>query len=133
MANNTVTLTATGTATLTPRWNCVEVTNTNATAVVWVSTNGVSPSGTGANDGEVAVAPNSSQVFTNQLPMWSQAQTVMRAGTQTGYAAGFGTNPGMPQEVFPSYQPLNGGVANPGTVVKINTSGTSAVIIAGCG
>lgn len=127
MANGTVTLTATGTATLTPRWNCVAVTNTNTANTVWVSTNGVAPSGTGANDGEVAVPSGQTVVLPNQLPVWEQAQTVVKVGTMQG-----GAQPGQPQEI-PSGTWLDGGVANPGTVVKINTSGTSAVIIAGCG
>jgi hypothetical protein len=116
MANDTVTLAASGTATLVPRWMCVNVVNDSG-VVAWVSTNGVTPSGTGANDGEVQVANGASVVLTNQLPIWNQSQSVIANGANNQWS-----------------QALEGQAANPGTVVKVvMTSPTGSLTVAGCG
>lgn len=110
---NTATLTASGTATLTPRWNCVAVTNDNATAVVYVTTNNTAPNAGAPVDGQVTIPAGATMVLANQLRVWNQSATVLQ------------NNLG-----FESIS--TAGMTNPGTIVQV-TGVVTSVTVAGCG
>jgi hypothetical protein len=110
--------TSASTFTLTPRWNYVVVSNmttgTGAT-IIWVRTDG-NPA-TVDGDESYALAPGQRGLFANQQGLWSQADTVVPAGTLIEGAP----NPGVysPAMVWPMGSSLAGGVANDGTSVSV--------------
>jgi hypothetical protein len=106
------------TFTLTPRYNYVVVSNlttgTGAT-VIWVRTDGNAATVDG--DECYALAPGQRGLFGNQAAAWTQAASVIAAGSLTH----FGPNPGIydPSLVQPFGSSLYGGTASPGTSVSI--------------
>lgn len=118
--------------TSTIRWAYVRVENTGASGVLWVRTDG---SNAAAADGSYSLNPGESGVFANALPLWTQAATVIPAGSDVAspLAAGQPGWPGTPATNNPLGSSLYGGTANPGTSVSIFSAGTPTFTIAGTG
>lgn len=113
---DTITLTASGTATFAGRWNAVVVTNDTA-ALLYVTTNNVTPNSGSPVDGQVVIPIGGSMVLTNELPEWRQTQSVIKNGTNNYQ----GTS-------------LAGGAVNPGTIVQVvGTFSSNSCTIQGCG
>lgn len=129
----TFTNSATGTAgaatsyTSTLRWAYIYVENTGTTGILWVRTDG---SAATAGDGSYSVSPGQSIVVANDLGLWSQAASVIPAGT---YATNMAVGSGTPPEIQPYGSSLYGGTANPGTSVSIFSAGTPTFTISGTG
>jgi hypothetical protein len=103
---------------LVARWNCVAVTNVS-TNPLYVTTNNVAPNSIPV-DGQVTIPAGGTMVLANQLPVWTQSQSVI-------------TNDPVGNQNYRGYA-LEGGAANPGTTVKVLAStGTLNVTVAGCG
>ena len=106
---NSVTLAASGgsavSGALLPRYEYVSVLNETGLEI-WVRTDGTAATVDG--DFCSAVAPGERALIANMNPLWTQAQTVLPAGTVNQWG-----------------QAQNGGTSNPGTSVSfIPVSGT---------
>lgn len=109
MAVNSLTLSANAgnavSGSLTPRYEYVSVLNETGLEI-WVRTDGTAATVDG--DFCSAVAPGERALLANMTPLWTQAQTVLAAGSVNQWG-----------------QARNGGAANPGTPISfIPVSGT---------
>ena len=131
-ANGTAGAAASYTSTI--RWAYVRVENTAASGggVLWVRTDGTAAA---AADGSYSLNPGESGVFANALPLWTQAASVIPAGSDVAspLAAGQPGWPGTPASPSVFGGSLYGQTANPGTSVSIYSAGTPTFTIAGTG
>lgn len=134
----TLTSNVVDTVTFADRYNYINI-NTNATgsAYLTVTTDGSTPLASGVGSG-ASTDPNHIIVMANGLPLWNQSSKVLQQGAiQVGDGAAYNatTNPSTqtnPGTVTPM-ESLAGQAANPGTVVKILSSGTPTYTIVGVG
>lgn len=132
------TLTAATVATVTfgvgaapTRYSYIAVTNDSAAASpvpIYFTTDGTVPT-VGGQDC-FAVDPNTTVVVANGSALWTQAQSAIPAGTQIPSSY---TTASTPWQATPYGSSLGGGAANPGTTVKLISSGTMAYTVAGSG
>lgn len=109
------------------RWAYLLVENTGTTGILWVRTDG---SAAAAADGSYSIAPGQSLVVANDLPLWSQAASVIPAGS---YPAGNVVGSGTPPEIQPYGGSLYGQTANPGTSISVFSAATPTFTISGTG
>lgn len=120
-----------GTGASTPiRYAYVAVTNDSGTtpAPIYFTTDGTTPT-VGGQDC-FAVDPNDTVVIANGSPLWTQAQNVMQAGTQIPSSY---TTASTPWQATGYGTSLGGGVANPGTTVKLISAQAMAYTVSGSG
>lgn len=123
------------TVTFADRYRYVLINVAAGTNAISVTTDGTTPTVTGVGSG-VTVGANEMIVVANGQQSWYQSQKVIKAGTvqyPTGGGATQTTPNGQPGEVQPYMSSLGGQVANPGTVVKLISSGTPTYTISGAG
>lgn len=132
---NSTSATATGSSvsyTSTTRWAYLKIENTATaagTGTLYVRTDGTAAAVGG--DGTVSVNPGEVVVVANSLGLWSQAASVIPAGT---YPTGSVLNSGTPPEIQPYGSSLYGGTTNPGTnVTVIGTATLPTFTISGTG
>lgn len=124
------------TVTFADRYNYINI-NTNATgsAYLTITTDNTTPTASGVGSG-TSTDPNHIIVMANGLPLWNQSQNVIPAGTvqyPTGGGVTTTTPNGQPGEVQPYMSATAGKAVNPGTVVKLLSSGTPTYTIVGVG
>lgn len=128
---STVTTVNFGTGASTPiRYSYVAVTNDSGTtpAPIYFTTDGTVPT-VGGQDC-FAVDPNDTVVIANGAALWTQAQSVIPAGTQIPSSY---TTASTPWQATPYGSSLGGQVANPGTTVKLISAQTMAYTVSGSG
>jgi hypothetical protein len=126
------------TVTFADRYNYINI-NTNSTGSTYltITTDGTTPTASGAGSG-TSTDPNHIIVMANGLPMWFPSSRVLQQGViQVGDGAAYNasTNPSTPANpgTVTPMESLAGQDANPGTVVKILSSGTPTYTITGVG
>lgn len=132
----TLTSNVVDTITFADRYNYINI-NTNSTGATYltITTDGTTPTASGVGSG-TSTDPNHVIVMANGLPLWNQSQNVIPAGT-TQYPTGAGTYSttpnGQPGITVPFMSAGAGHAVNPGTIVKILSSGTPTYTITGVG
>jgi len=118
---------------LTPRWSYVTVENTGASGTIYLRTDGTAATVAGTDC--YSLQPGERGVFANQLPLWTQAATVIAAGTDVAnpLAAGSPGWPGTPASPNIYGASLYGGTSNPGTKVDLISSGTPTFTVSAAG
>jgi hypothetical protein len=129
--SGTLTANTVDTITFVDRYNWITVNagNVAANALVYITTDGSTPVTTGgastgtSTDGAHVIA------VANGLPMWFPSSNVIQQGAiQIGNQAAYNasTNPSSPSEpaTVTPMESLAGQMANPGTVIKLITTGT---------
>jgi|SRR6185312_6029725 len=128
---STVTTVNFGVGSAPTRYSYIAVTNDGAAASpvpIYFTTDGTVP--TVGGEDCFAVNPNTTMVVANGAVLWTQAQSVLQAGTQIPSSY---TTASTPWQATPYGSSLGGGVANPGTTVKLISSGTMAFTVSGSG
>lgn len=107
------------------RYGAVVITNDGAAATpvsIFATIDGSAPSLTVQDSEEIL--PNQSITLDNAEPYWTQGLSNVTAGTLTTT---------IPQTVTPMGSSLAGGIASPGTVVKLISSGAMSYTVTGTG
>jgi hypothetical protein len=107
------------------RYSYLSVSNTGAT-VLYARADGVAA--VAGADFNYAVQPGASITIANGLPLWTQTDNVLAAGTVTG-----AQNTGTPPEIQPYGSSLWGQKISPGTSVSLISSGTPTYTVTGMG
>lgn len=119
---------------LTPRWSYITVENTGTT-VIYLRTDGVAAS-VGGNEC-YSLMPNERGLFSNQLPLWTQAASVIPAGDDLSAhpptVPGTPGFPGTPASPTVAGGSLYGGTANPTTKVDLISTGTPTFTVSAAG
>lgn len=116
--------------TFADRYGYVSVTNTAATGVIYVRTDGTPATVAGANC--YTVLPGESQVFANAEPLWYQSSRVIQRGSNhfgSGNTASSASSPGL---VTPM-ESLAGQMANPGTSISIVGAAANTYTVSAAG
>jgi len=132
LTGNAVTTVNFGTGASTPiRYSYIAITNESGAtpAPIYVTVDGVTAPTVGGED-TIAVAPNATVVVANGAGLWTQAQSVLQAGTQIPSSY---TTASTPWQATPYGSSLGGGVANPGTTVKMISAQAMAFTVSGTG
>jgi len=126
------------TVTFADRYNYVLINVSSGTGTIFVTADGTTPAITGVGSG-VSVGANEMIVVANGQPLWYQSAKVIPQGSVI-YPTGGGTPQtnttpnGQPGEVQPFMSSQQGkSYANPGTVIKLISSGTPSYTISGAG
>lgn len=125
------------------RYGYVYVQNTG-TGTILATADGTTPSTAAGAASGVAIAAGTSVVLANGLKSWDQSSNVILAGTsvipQGGGAApaatsasNTGPNPGTPGLTQPFMSSGYGKTANPGTTIKLISTGTPTYTVSGTG
>lgn len=123
------------TVTFADRYGYVSVTNTG-TGVIYVTADNSAPA-TSGSDNSIAVNAGTTVVVANGLPLWFQSAKVITQGAvayPTGGGVTSSTANGQPGEVQPFMSSLAGkSYANPGTIIKLLSTGTPTYTVAAAG
>lgn len=129
---DTVSFTSDGTSTGTPlRYDYVQVANLGPTDPVYVTTDGTAPA-VGGSDNGVAVYPGDTAVLSNRAMIWYQSSRVIPQGANQFGSGNTVTGPSSPGMVQPM-ESLAGQMENPGTTVKLISSGNPAYVVSAAG
>jgi hypothetical protein len=101
------------------RYDYIALTNIGTTAI-YATADGSTPTGSGAGCGE-PVEPGQTGVLANGLPFWDQSSNAIAHGEV------------IQGEVQPFMSSLAGQETNPGTTVKLISTGTPGWVIAAAG
>jgi hypothetical protein len=123
------------------RFGYATITNTGATGLIYVTSNGVAPTDTDPETGSVEIEPGETIEIANGLGVWSQVQTVIPRGViQVGNGAAYNasTNPSTmtnPGTVTPMSSLAGGSTfsADPGLVIGLLSTGTPTYEIQAAG
>lgn len=129
---STVTTVNFGTGASTPiRYSYIAITNDSGAtpAPIYFTVDGVTAPTVGGEDC-FAVDPNDTVVVANGAGLWTQAQSIIGVGTQIPSSF---TTASTPWQATPYGSSLGGGVANPGTTVKMISAQAMAFTVAGSG
>lgn len=109
---------------LTGYFQNITIQNLSSSQLIWARADGTAAASEA--DGSYAIQPGTTVELSNGEPYWTQAFSVIPAGTLVG-----GT-PGTPAEIQPYGSSLAGGKANPGVHVSVildtGTTSTNFVV-----
>lgn len=123
------------TVTFADRYRYVLINVSAGTTPVFVTTDGSTPALSGNGSG-VSVGANEMIVMANGGKSWYQTSNVIPAGSvqyPTGGQGVTATPNGQPGSVQPPMSSGAGHAANPGTVIKLISTGTPSYTISGAG
>jgi hypothetical protein len=114
------------------RYAYVYVENTGTAGNIYVRTDGTAA--TVGGDFTTEIAPGSSAVIANALPLWTQASSVIPVST-SGAGAYTNASGNGPLGVTPmgTSPPPSGATASPGTSVSVIGAGTNTFTVTGTG
>ena len=121
---NTVTTITFGSGSTPIRYGAVEITNESGTttAPIYATVDGTTPTVGGQDDEQIA--PNQTVILDNAEPYWTQGLMNVPAGTLITT---------IPQTVTPMGSSIAGGIASPGTTVKLISAQTMGYTVTGTG
>lgn len=127
---STVTTVTFGTGAAPTRFSYIAITNDSGAtpAPIYFTTDGTVP--TVGGEDCFAVDPNDTMVVANGAGLWGQAQSVLQVGTQIPSSY---TTASTPWQATGYGTSLGGGVANPGTTVKMISAQAMAFTVSGSG
>ena len=121
---NTVTTITFGSGSVPIRYGAVEITNESGTtpAPIYATVDGTTPTVGGQDDEQIA--PNQTVILDNAEPYWTQGLMNVPAGTLITT---------IPQTVTPMGSSIAGGIASPGTTVKLISAQAMGYTVTGTG